>query len=387
MKVLHLIKTSVGASWALRQTKELVKLGVEVHIALPAGPMVEKYQKAGVVTHELDFHLSLLKPKLLLKSLRDIRALVAEVNPDIIHSHFVLTTLLMRLALRNDETPRIFHVPGPLHLEHRFYRWLELGVSQNADHWLASCLWTRQRYIRSNIAKQRIGLAYYGVDASDFETADVNAAEDLRATLGLTPEAKLVGMVAYFYPPKAYLGQKRGLKGHEDLIDAMVEVIKAEPNAHCVLVGGPWGNSQDYMDQVKAYAAQRCPDHIHFLGFRKDVPNLYPQFEVAVHPSHSENVGGAVESMYSNVATVTSDVGGFPDLVVDGETGYMSPAKAPAQLATKIIEALSDDAERERRVKNARVKVEQVMNVKDNALQVFEFYQQILSGLQHEKAV
>ena len=41
MKVLHLVKTSRGASWALRQMRELKRLGVDVHVALPpGGPLV-----------------------------------------------------------------------------------------------------------------------------------------------------------------------------------------------------------------------------------------------------------------------------------------------------------------------------------------------------------
>ena len=145
------------------------------------------------------------------------------------------------------------------------------------------------------------------------------------------------------------------------------------------MVGGPWGEAQGYMDEVRVYAKRVCPGNIHFLGLRKDVPKLYPQFDVAVHPSHSENVGGAVESMYSNVATITSDVGGFPDLVEDGEPGYMSPVKSPISLSKKILEALSDPDERQRRVINARTKVEQVMNVKDNARQVYDFYHHVVA--------
>ena len=48
MKVLQLVKTSVGATWALKQMRELVKLGVEVHVALPTdGLLIEKYKEFG----------------------------------------------------------------------------------------------------------------------------------------------------------------------------------------------------------------------------------------------------------------------------------------------------------------------------------------------------
>ena len=376
MRILHLLKTAVGASWALRQTTELVKLGVEVHLALPDGPMVAKYQQAGVKVHIFDPSIVLNKPWLNIGQIKRLRGLVDEVKPDIIHSHFVATTLLMRLALRKYVIPRIFHVPGPLHLEHVVFRNLELCLAQKQDFWLASCLWTQERYQRSGIAKDRIGLAYYGVNEEDF-LFQHSPAVDLKKQLNLPANTFLLGMVAYFYAPKSYLGQRRGLKGHEDLIDAIAIVKQSHPEIKCIFVGGPWGKSHHYFNQVKDYAQQKAPGSCIFLGLRNDVPLLYPQFDLAVHPSHSENVGGAVESMYAQVATLTSDVGGFPDLVSDGHTGYMVAAKAPAQLAAKIIQAIEQPEEKKRMIANGFHKVTQVMNVQHNAKQVFDFYQHI----------
>lgn len=52
MRVLQLLKTSEGATWALRQMCELVKLGVEVHVLLPyGGKLIEKYKEARIVVH------------------------------------------------------------------------------------------------------------------------------------------------------------------------------------------------------------------------------------------------------------------------------------------------------------------------------------------------
>jgi glycosyltransferase involved in cell wall biosynthesis len=384
MKVLHLLKTAVGASWALRQTTELVKLGVEVHLALPDGPMVKRYQSAGVQVHIFDPSINLRRPWRNITQIKLLRQLVAKVKPDIIHSHFVATTLLMRIALRQDPTPRIFHVPGPLHLEHWAFRYGELGCASQQDHWLASCLWTQKAYLSYGIDPSRVGLAYYGVNEEDF-CVNSNQNIDIKEQLNLADDTFLLGMVAYFYPPKPILGQKRGLKGHEDLIDAMAIVNKTHPQVKCVFVGGAWGDSQEYFAQVQAYAAKTVGENCIFLGMRSDVPQLYPQFNLAVHPSHSENVGGAVESMYAGVATLTSDVGGFPDLVEDGVTGYMAPAKRPAVLAQKIIQAIDHPKQRQEQVANASDKVAQVMNVQHNALQVFAFYQQIQCTYQPHK--
>ena len=378
MKVLHLLKTSIGASWALRQTTELVKLGVEVHLALPEGPMVEKYRQAGVSVHIFDPSVNIRQPWKNIGQIKALRKLVENVKPDIIHSHFVASTLLMRLALRKVSTPRIFHVPGPLHLEHRIFRNIEIGLATKDDYWLASCLWTKRKYLSCGIQESHVGLAYYGVNEEDFLFANPTT-DTLKKQLKLPEDSFVIGMVAYFYAPKKHLGQKRGLKGHEDLIDAVAIVQNTYPQVKCIFVGGPWGNTENYFNQVKEYSREKTGDSCIFLGLRKDVPQLYPQFDLAVHPSHSENVGGAVESMYAGVATLSSDVGGFPDLVEDGITGYMAPAKDPAALAKKIIQAISHPIERQEYVKNASKKVSEVMNVQHNAKQVYDYYTHVLT--------
>src|SRR5207302_2839370 len=54
MTALHLVKTGVGAAWALAQMSELVRRGVRVHVAVPQGPMAARYRAAGVTVHLID---------------------------------------------------------------------------------------------------------------------------------------------------------------------------------------------------------------------------------------------------------------------------------------------------------------------------------------------
>ena len=62
MTVLHLLKTAVGAAWALRQMRELVALGVRVHVATPEGPMQAAYRAAGVTVHTANYDFPVAAP-------------------------------------------------------------------------------------------------------------------------------------------------------------------------------------------------------------------------------------------------------------------------------------------------------------------------------------
>ncbi len=376
MKILHLIKTSDGASWAVRQIRELILLGHEVSVLMPEGKMNKEYEAVQAKVYLFPTTLSLKNPLSLFSNLLYLRKIVSQIEPDIIHSHFVLTTIMMRIGLVDSKIPRVFHVPGPLHLEYTFFKKLDLLLASKNDYWLASCQWVLDEYIRSGITKDRVGLVYYGVDKSFFEEDLIQ--NDLRDELGLPKTTPLIGMVAYFYAPKKYLHQKRGLKGHEDLIDALPAILQETPNAKCLFIGSAWDGCDWYYDQVVEYANSIAPNTCYFLGFRNDIKNIYQSIDVAVHPSHSENVGGALESLARGVPTITTNIGGFPDLVIEKKTGLLVPPSSPKSLAKKISWMLKHRDEALKMAKNGKIKAKSLMDVTTNALEIDKFYSHII---------
>ena len=379
MKVLQLVKTSVGAVWALRQIRGLVSRGVEVHAALPpGGPLMEAYESAGVVVHPMQTGLPVKKPWLWPRLFDGFRGLVDDVRPEVIHSHFVNTTLTMRLALgRNHDIPRVFQVPGPLHLEHFAFRNGEFRTAGPADSWIASCRWTRDCYRRLGVPEERVFLSYYGMD---LDKIDRPGSGILRRELKVDAGTRLVGMVAYMYPPKQFLGQRRGIKGHEDFIDALQICMARNMPIQGVVIGGAWNGAASYEKRLRAYGQKRLGDNIHFLGTRDDVHDVYGDLDVAVHPSHSENVGGACESLIHAVPTIATNIGGFPDVVRPGETGWLAPPKRPEKLAEAIAQALGDPRLAKEMARNGRSLVRRQFDFRNTAAEVNGIYQQILDS-------
>ena len=371
MKSLHLVKTSVGATWAFRVMRDLVEMGDEVHVAIPVdGPMIPEYKKAGVIIHPLNYSV-----KNALTVMKSIRQLTNEIKPDVVHSHFVLTTLLMRLALRNNKVLRVFEVPGPLHLEHFFFRKLELLTAQKRkDFWIPTCQWSYDKYRSCGIDESRMTLTYYGNDY-----VERNYPKGiLRKELGLGDDVIVVGMVAYMYAPKKYLGEKRGLKGHEDLIDAVALLQDKYPDMHLVFIGGAWNGATDYEQQVIEYGCSKCRN-IHFLGTRSDVPTLYQDFTLVVHPSHSENLGGAAESLSMGIPTIATNIGGFPDIVKDGETGYLVPPSDPEHLAEAIEKMINNPAKTAEMAARGKSFTSSLLDAKTTSKAVYDFYRKIVA--------
>jgi glycosyltransferase involved in cell wall biosynthesis len=373
MRVLHLLKTSTGALWAVRQMRELVSLGVDVHAAMPpGGPRIDECRRLGIAVHALRADFPVGRPWALPAAFSGLRRLVGQVNPDIIHSHFVGSTLLMRLALgRSHPIPRIFQVPGPLHLETGPYGRIEIGLAGPNDHWIGSCSWTQNKYLAMGIPPNRVHMSFYGTDVWNFHQSSVG---QLRRELNVPENLPLAALVAHIYPPKYYLGQFRGLKGHEDFFSAMVDVRNRCPDCLAVIVGSQWGPHKSYETKLRRLARGLLGDAAVFLGHRDDVPALYADLNVAVHPSLSENLGAAGESLLMGVPTVATSVGGLPDLVRDGQTGWLVPPRCPRQLARAIVEAISDPREAHRRACQGRELARNAIDVRRTAREVLDIY-------------
>jgi glycosyltransferase involved in cell wall biosynthesis len=376
MRVLHIVKTATGATWALRQIGSLIKQGIEVDVVLcEKGPMASKYRDAGASTHfiaaDIGQHRSL---KTWWQARLELRTLIAEVRPDVVHSHFVGTTIFVRLALgRSHPLPRVFQVPGPLHMEHRLTKLVDLITAGDRDYWIATSEATKSLYIRAGVDLRRLFLAYYGMD---FDA--ITSRARWQGPLPAWRRGVVIGMVAYIYRPKYWLGQRQGLKGHEDLVDAVHALKEMGHSASVVFVGGAWNNADAYAKKVQGYAASKLGDAAVFLGNRDDVPALYTLFDVAVHPSHSENVGGAAESLLLEIPTVATQVGGIPDVVINKVTGWLVPPHDPMALAEAIADVLSQPAVARDRASAGAEHVRRLLALDASAAAVAEVYQQVV---------
>src|ERR1700732_4935953 len=379
MKVLHIVKTAVGASWVYHQVRVLRSLGVEVVVALPSATegLAPLYRETGATVIAADVDFPARQPWRLPAKLAACRKLVKSVRPDLIHTHHVGTTIVVRLALgKRSAIPRIFQVPGTLHLEHDFFARLDMQLAGPQDYWIATCQWTRRRYEELGVPSGHLFLSYLSADVGRFSDSKGGS---LRRELGISEETPLVGMVAYMYAPKWFLGQNRGLKGHEDFIAALKLVREARPDARGVIIGGRWGDAEWYEERLRYLGTKTCNGYLAFLGPRRDVPALYPDLDLAVMPSHTENIPfSAIESLLSGVPVVATNVGGLPDLIQNNKNGWLVPPRQPEALARSILEALNDRDEAKRRTTEGQALARKLFDAETNGREVVAIYEQIL---------
>ena len=76
----------------------------------------------------------------------ELRKIVKNENPDIIHSWFTQTTLYARFFLRDIKIPRLFQVVGPLHLENKLFKFFDIYSAQKNDYWIATSNYIFNKY-------------------------------------------------------------------------------------------------------------------------------------------------------------------------------------------------------------------------------------------------
>lgn len=136
-------------------------------VALPSDSegLAPLYREAGaaVIRANLDFPMG--RPWRIPRTLQLCSDVVERVQPDLIHTHNVGTTFVVRLALgKSSPIPRVFGVTGTMHLEHDLVAWLDLLLAGPRDSWIATCQWTRRKYLELGVPADRVFVAYLGTD-------------------------------------------------------------------------------------------------------------------------------------------------------------------------------------------------------------------------------
>jgi glycosyltransferase involved in cell wall biosynthesis len=155
----------------------------------------------------------------------------------------------------------------------------------------------------------------------------------IRDELGIPPQAPLVGSVGHLRAEKAY----------EVLIEAAGELLPERPQLRVLIAGE--GPERDSLERLSATLELGAA--VTLAGARDDIPDLLAALDVAVCCSDFE--GGplsVMEYMAAGLPVVATRVGGLPELVRDGETGVLVPARDPRALALALAELLDDPVRR-----------------------------------------
>ena len=180
-------------------------------------------------------------------------------------------------------------------------------------------------------------------------------------------------------PDNAFLlvtaGRLDRSKAVDDLVRAIARVVQGLPQAYLIVMG-----AGDELPRLAALAGELgVAARVIFLGEVADVAEVLAATDVFVFTSLYEGLPNAVlEAMAAGLPVVTTAVGGIPEVVTDGETGFLVPSRRPDELARRISELARDPELRRRLGERAKKKAgEFTMERMVQAYQ--ELYEQVLA--------
>ena len=173
----------------------------------------------------------------------------------------------------------------------------------------------------------------------------------------------------------AAIGRLVPVKGHRYFIEAAAYIKKTHKKVYFFIAGdGPLRSS---LKQLRDDLG--LTNDIEFIGFQRDLSQVYSSLDILVNPSVYESFGNTcLEAMAFEKPVVATRVGGVPEVVIEGDTGLLVPIQDPEKLAEAIIFLLDypDTAHKMGQAGRERVKKQFTRNRAGNELE--EVYETVL---------
>lgn len=364
-KVLHVSTTSAGGlgTSLLSIMSALDPARFQVDVALGLGyPLDSAFEPAGFKLHPLKLSRG-IHPLQFIETTVRLTKLMKREQYDVVHVHGSEAGILARIAARIAKVPVVI---AELHgyanrnpdsiMERTVYRWIEQALDRVTDAYVAVSGHVERQWLERRICdKSRLQVIHHSLDLASFPDRGVVSRP------GRAAGKPVVGTVCLL----------EARKGLHSLVEAMPAVVAKVSGVRFAIVGeGP----------LREWMAQRATelgviDHVDFMGWRKDVPELMWQFDLFALPSRRESFGLVfLEAMASRCPVVGSCNDGIPEVVANGETGSLVPSDDPAALAAAISDLLLDQAKAERFAEAGRRRVETLFSAQRMAREYNALY-------------
>ena len=301
-----------------------------------------------------------------LKTLIKLYNLIKKNKFDIVHTYLFTADTYGRICAILARTPVVIasmrSVDNWKNLLHKFTdRILAVGTDKiivNAKE--------IQKFLQKveKIPTKKSRVIYNGIDENLFELK-INSGK-IRAGLGLKDEDLLVGIFARNDP----------VKDHKTFFQAARIILKSIPNVTFLAMG--YGMTDDPTEKLvhdigienNVILMDHSPEYLSYLG----------SIDISVISSLTEGCSNVIlESMALKKPVVATEVGGNPELVVEGKTGYLVPPQRADKLSSAIINLLNDPLKREEMGNRGFVRAKIKFSMKQMIKQTDQLYRTLLN--------
>jgi glycosyltransferase involved in cell wall biosynthesis len=304
--------------------------------------------------------------------------LIRKQRPQILHTHTAKAGTVGRVAalLAGSRRPPIIvhtfhgHVLrgyfGPL--RSLFFRLLERWLAGRTTALVAVSPQVRDDLVSLGVApRERFVVIRLGIELEERVATEQDGRLESRRYLGIPGERFTIG----------WIGRMTSVKRTDDILVAFKGLRDRGVEATLCLVGD--GPDRVELEQ-RAHELGLMRDTL-FLGYQEEVAPFYAAFDTLVLPSSNEGTPvSAIEALAAGRPVVATRVGGVPDVVRDGEDGFLVDAGATDELAKKLEQLARDPELRANMGKRGRERVLPRYAVDRLVHDVDELYKSLLSA-------
>jgi glycosyltransferase involved in cell wall biosynthesis len=220
--------------------------------------------------------------------------------------------------------------------------------------------------VSQGVRADKIHVIYSGTDTARFHPG-VDGTR-VRRELGLGPEHYLITQIGI-----------RSWKGNDDTMDAMKTVAAQAPQARLLFVGANEAKAKILREKA---AARGLADRIHVFLYREDIPEILAASDVCVDASYAGlGITGTLrEALAVETAVIGTELEGNPELITDGETGYLFPPRDTGALARCILRMIEDPGRATAMARTGRKRVEEEFSVTTKIDRTEALYRRLLEA-------
>jgi glycosyltransferase involved in cell wall biosynthesis len=245
-------------------------------------------------------------------------------------------------------------------LKGSLYKWIHLRALRRFKNLIAVSEATKSMMSASGITSKKVKVIYNGIDCNYW--CFNGQKPTLKKEWNIPDNAFVIGTVGRISDEKDYITFLKIAKTVTDKIN----------NVYFVIVGEGKQNERERL--VEFADTLDIRDKIVFAGYRSDLLEVYSTCDIFLMTSITEGLPNTMlEAMSMGVSIVSTNVGGIPELVEEGKTGFLFDIGNTVNLAEKIIYMITNRALRESLSTAGRERIEKVFSF-DRRLHIIEKY-------------
>ncbi len=284
----------------------------------------------------------------------------------LLHAHLYHANMYGRLAAIRERIPAVCSIHNTYVRPKRHRRLINWWLARRTSVIIAGSEAIKDDILRyDGVSPGIVRVIPYGVDVEKFDTP--LSRDQARKMLGLPANRFYVGTV----------GRLEEQKGQSYLVDAIARLRREGMEVSLLLIGS--GREEE---NLRAQVSREgMTDAVLFLGTRRDLPDLYRAMDVFALPSLWEGLPLALLSaMASGLPVVVTPVGGVPEVVKNGENGFLVPPGDSRALAAALRRVREDAEVASICGRSAAETVRAEYSHRRNAERIMEVYEEVLAG-------